>query len=186
MIYNNPNLVKNKTEIFLNLHFGLNFMTDTEAADELKTNFYTQECAHPDPEIMHMYLQNFADESRDFLNYCYSMSQLDYNPIDNYDRYEEWADETEGTSDIKSAGENKIFEYPMNTTIEKAVNRGINSGDSSNEMKGKSKHTGHSHGNIGVTTVAQMLSGEMDISEKLRKLKKLFCDQFDELFIISI
>ena len=184
--YDNPNLVKNKTAIFLNLHFGLDFMSDSEAAEELKIHFYTQECAHPDVELMHMFLQNTADETRNFLNRAYELSQLEYNPIDNYDRYEEWEDNTEGKSDVKSGSENKIFEYPMNTTAEKAVNRGINSGDSSNEMTGKSSHKGHIRGNIGVKTVSAMLSEEMSISERLRRLKKLFCDQYEDLFMLSI
>ena len=184
--YDNPNLVKNKTEIFLNLHFGLDFITDSEAAEELKIHFLTEECVFPNTELMHIKLQNIADESRDFLNRVYELSLKEYNPIDNYDRLEEWTDETEGQSTVESAGENKIMEYPMNTTAEKAVNRGTNSGNSKNDMTGKSTHTGRMHGNIGVMTVASMLEGEITLAEKLRKLKKLFCDQYDDLFMITI
>ena len=186
MEYKNPNLVMNKTEIFLNLHFGLDFMTDSEAADELKKHFFTQECVHPNTELMHFYLQNIADESKDFLNKVYALSLVEYNPIDNYDRYEEWTDESEGNSKVNSNSQNKVYEYPMNTTDEKAVNRGDSSGESSSDMTGTSRHTGHLRGNIGVTTAAQMLQGEIDLAEKLKKLKKIFCDQFDDLFMITI
>lgn len=47
------------------------------------------------------------------------------------------------------------------------------------------KRTLKRHGNIGVTTGAQMLQGEVELAEVLWSLLDIFCRQYDDLFSIS-
>lgn len=188
MRYKNPNLVMNKTEIFLNIKFGLTWMTDAEARKELKNHFLLQECVYPDIDLMELVLQEYADHARDYLNRLYElqMHNKEYNPVENYDRYEDWTENSNANSHSKSDSVGDNYEFPMNTTTKKQVSNSIGSGTSDSNASGNAVHNGHIHGNIGVTTGAQMIQGEVDIAEIIYKLKEVFCKQFDDLFMITI
>lgn len=188
MRYDNPNMVMNKPEIFLNVKFGLTWMTDTEARKELKNHFLTEECVYPDIELMALKLQEYADHSRDYLNRLYElqMRNKEYNPVENYDRYEEWTDHSTQSSTSHSDSQGDTFQFPMNTTAKKQVGNQIDSMTGTSSGTGDGTHNGHIHGNIGVTTGAQMIQGEADVAQLIYKLKDEFCKQFDDLFMITI
>lgn len=97
---------------------------------------------------------------------------LEYNPIENYDRQEEWSDEETGTSE---AGGNTSTSG-NNTEKRKGFEGGdlvetAGASDSSNAQttstgssSRKSQHSGRTHGNIGVTTSQQMLMSEREVA----------------------
>lgn len=64
----------------------------------------------------------------------------DYDPLHNYDRYEDWTDD--GKTSV--AGFNQAA--------------GMTDRDAA-----QTTHKGHLYGNIGVTTAAQMIAGEMEV-----------------------
>ena len=64
----------------------------------------------------------------------------EYDPLHNYDRYEDWTDD--GKTQV--AGFNQAA--------------GMTDRDAA-----QTAHKGHLYGNIGVTTAAQMIAGEMEV-----------------------
>lgn len=106
---------------------------------------------------------------------------IDYNPLENYDRVEEWTDEEKETSLLKGEikgsviddGTNQLdvsayndigFEPSNKTTLNTSSNTNSKS-DSSNTQERKNIKSGRAHGNIGVTTSQQMLQSELDIAK---------------------
>lgn len=115
----------------------------------------------------------------------------EYNPIDNYDRYEDITDTGHSTSTSTSTGnststgtstsdstsnsKSKIMPIDGSSDSDLVTSGGgdstgtsdsastsvdHSSSDSAGTAKSESVHTAHIHGNIGVTTSAQMITGE--------------------------
>ena len=113
---------------------------------EILVNSIFDECAEYEPltidvEVMKAKIKNFFLRNYDNFKRLYDYTQLEYNPIENYNRY----------SDTKSTdnrtNENKISAYDS----EDYQNNSVNTDDNVNVF------TDHTHGNIGVTTTPQML-----------------------------
>ena len=122
----------------------------------------------------------------------YEALQMEYNPIENYDRMEDWTDAKADTgktkrNEIANAMDSSIATGNGNTTNfvspfdsstwqnhDKAdtTSNGTNasssttsaSGDITNEAISNGVHSGRTHGNIGVTTTQQMLEQEFNIA----------------------
>ena len=99
----------------------------------------------------------------------------DYNPLHNFDRYEELGEEESTDSSGTANSVNTVNGY--NGDAER--DRQNTSGNSN--TKRRNKHTGHLYGNIGVTTSAQMLEGELEIRKQdlisiiVREFKENLC-----------
>lgn len=105
----------------------------------------------------------------------YATTKYEYNPIDNYDRYEEWTDKRNEslTESGKSSGDkgtntiNSGSAYNETSMIERDASRYSENQSSSSEAdssgEAESTHSGHIHGNIGVTTTQSMIKQERDI-----------------------
>lgn len=113
----------------------------------------------------------------------------EWNPIENYDRYEEWEDthneegsseskgNVKGKDDFTSTGANEALKSaydsasysPDAKTV--ADNHNVSNSESntsanaSDKREGNSTHKAHIHGNIGVTTSASMFSEYMSVNE---------------------
>ena len=91
----------------------------------------------------------------------------DYNPLHNFDRYEEHGDEESGTTDSV----NTVNGYNGDAEHDR---QNINTKRSNN-------YRGHLYGNIGVTTSAQMIANELEIRKQdlisiiVREFKENFC-----------
>ena len=85
-----------------------------------------------------------------------------YNPLHNYDRTEEWSD----TGSYQVAG----FDQ----------GNGMADRDSA-----RSDRSGHVYGNIGVTTAAQMIVGEMDVRVRFNTLDAI-AESFKNEFCVQI
>lgn len=91
----------------------------------------------------------------------------DYDPLHNYDRYEESEDTADGSSTSKSDNQDTLTSamqgdtaMTYNPTSQTTSDGHSTSSDSS---KASGTHKAHLYGNIGVTTSATMLSEELDI-----------------------
>lgn len=102
-----------------------------------------------------------------------------YNPLENYDRYEEYSDiektagkssstdSSVGASSSNSQSDTSAFDggmTPKDQMHESGSNNTNTSSNSDTESDRHLDHTAHLHGNIGVTTAAQMLEGHYAIS----------------------
>lgn len=142
-------------------------------------NNLLRECAelevlYPQPEILKFFVSEWAKERMTVWKRLESTLHYDYNPISNYDKREEWTDESSGSSEGKS--ENKTAGY---NSADADVPESKSSASSS--ASGKNKRTGRAYGNIGVTTTQQMIEEERRISEFdidhiiINEFKKTFC-----------
>lgn len=128
---------------------------------------------------------------------------FEYNPIENYDRYEEIERTVEGestsstTSSRTSSGNasntttgaqtayNDLTFADTGRTISTGTNSGTESGTDSGEgtSNGTENVSAHMHGNIGVTTAQQMIQGFREISDFctvdfiVQSFKDRFCIQ---------
>ena len=127
---------------------------------------------------------------------------LEYNPLENYDRIEEWTDaETNGrTAGTTSTGNSKIDRGGSQNHFVNGYNSGgqvmqssdtDHSADTTNTSTSVSGHEsgnrdathhGRTHGNIGVTTSQQMLTAELALAPRVnmydvitRDFRNRFC-----------
>lgn len=158
--------------------------------DTLVTNILS-ECAeleiiYPDATIFKTILNSWSKSRLPVWNRIAKASAIEYNPLENYDRMEEWNDNgsRNNNSDSESTGTNKTRGY--NQSAELLDTSGA-SGDAStheNEIT-TNKRTGRAHGNIGVTTSQQMLTQEIEISEKIDLYTYIITD-FKNRFCIPV
>lgn len=114
----------------------------------------------------------------------YDALQLEYNPIENYDRYEHWTDDSTGketqdttaNSTESSAGSGQTDTYVntydsdtlhqdgRSTSTQSANSSGTDTSNSEANTTDNSVHDGRMHGNIGITTSQYMLRQELEIS----------------------
>jgi len=114
--------------------------------------------------------------------------QIEYNPLENYDRKEDWTDTRNGQTSGSTSGTtnttstNKVSAYDATDFSNKDQNEiyGSDSSSSSGESHEGAKHDGRIHGNIGVTTSQQMLTQELDIGywNIYEKITDLFLTEF--------
>lgn len=141
----------------------------------------------------------------------YDTTVLEYNPIENYDRMEEWTDTDDETTSsardntIKSTSTNEIMNSVNITDQNTAFNAGladhakqITDGDTTengsitntekeNVKDGKTgihTRTGREHGNIGVTTSQQMIQSERDLV--VFNLYDVIAESFIENFCLMV
>lgn len=143
------------------------------------------ELVYSEPSFLRAMIGNWSKRRAYKWKTLQGTTTLEYNPIENYDRQEEWSDTD--TSTRKETGESTA-EGNTNTSGNNTEKRkGFEGGDlvetagavdsSSAETSStgsstidetnnkQSQHTGHAHGNIGVTTSQQMLMSERDVAE---------------------
>ena len=128
--------------------------------------------------------------------------RANYNPIENYDRMEQWTDNASGSKNVSSKSSSSGTAQSSNTALDKVAgynseqltNRGQSdssgvsqtndtaTGSGTEERADSLVHTGRVHGNIGVTTSQQMLEQELELAPKIvtyniiiQDFKQRFC-----------
>lgn len=133
------------------------------------------------PATMRSVIGIWSSAHLDSWNKMWNTTKLEYNPIENYDRQEEWTDNNKINSKVQSkdvgTGKNHSTDISKAAGFDSGnlVTSGQNDNDSNNEStqignsEGNSneelKHTGHVHGNIGVTTSQQMIEKERRVAD---------------------
>lgn len=134
------------------------------------------EVLYADPDFLRGAIANWARVwYRTFYKWLEAL-QIEYDPLNNYDRHEEWTDqgsgltsseykdrtESDATTESRVSAYNSGYYQPSGKTINGG---GTDSGGTGSQTsEGLSKHTGHLWGNIGVTTSQQMLESELEIA----------------------
>lgn len=158
---------------------------------------------YPDYDFMKMLIGVWSTKELSIWQAMYRSENFEYNPIENYDRYEQISREVEGnssgsTSNTRNSsgstgGETKVSETAYNSVDYQETNKtnstgsssesGSDSGESSSESTGSETVTSHMHGNIGVTTAQQMIEGYRAVSDFctydfiIKSFKNRFCIQ---------
>lgn len=150
----------------------LDGLTVPEGVDKsVLINNLLRECAeleilYPHPESLKFFVGEWAKERLPVWEKLAATLKFEYDPISNYDRKEEWADVSSGTSEAMTAGYN-------------SASADVPEAKSSANSNGK--RTGRAYGNIGVTTTQQMIEEErrvvdFDIDHIIsQEFKKTFC-----------
>lgn len=125
----------------------------------------------------------------------YDTMLLEYNPIENYDRMEEWNDtDTESgsstvTNEIMSSGtiteQNTAFNAGLaDHAKEISDNDTTNNGSGTNKRDAKHSRSGRAHGNIGVTTSQQMIESERKVA--MFNIYDVIAESFVENFCLMV
>lgn len=169
------------------------------------------EILYPDFTYLKKRIKLWSDKYQSNWKKLYDTTVLEYNPIENYDRIEDWTDTDDVSSSsardntIKSTSTNKIMNNVNVTDQNTAFNAGladhakqITDGDTTengsitnteqeNVNDGRTgMHTrkGRAHGNIGVTTSQQMIQSERDLV--VFNLYDLIAESFIENFCLMV
>lgn len=136
---------------------------------------------YPDGDFMQMIIGVWSKKELPIWQAMYNSTVLEYNPIENYDRYEDVtrkvrsrsSGKTDSDSTTSTGGDSTLARTSFDsydfrdaqkqtddheTTVESGS-------ESSSHSCGSETVTTHMHGNIGVTTAAQMIEGYRAISD---------------------
>ena len=125
----------------------------------------------------------------------YDTMLLEYNPIENYDRMEEWNDtdtetgSTTVTNEILSNGtiteQNTAFNAGLaDHAKEISDNDTTNNGSETNKRDANHSRSGRAHGNIGVTTSQQMIESERKVA--MFNIYDIIAESFVENFCLLV
>lgn len=167
---------------------------------ELIINNILLECAemeiiYPEPDIMKNAIGLWSNKQLESWERMYKAMQLEYDPIYNYDRFEEWLDSNTATthsntnSNLNRKGSTKHQVNAFNRGITDSNIDSIDNTDTDNTNTNSNNsaigaHSGHLYGNIGVTTSQQMLQSEIDISKFI--VQDYIIEQFKDRFCLLV
>lgn len=168
---------------------------------------------HSDPEFFHWQMLNFFKSHQITFEKWWEVMQVEYNPIENYDRMEHWTDSgthsdaSSGTNSESQESYNKNSYHSNDETTKAAFNsndydpyektthggydetEGNASGTSfsagSSQGNTSGVHDGRVHGNIGVTTSQQMIQSSIDLYTNFEWYERV-ADLFTDEFCIKV
>ena len=143
------------------------------------------EVLYPDADWFKNFIGVWSDKYYAMFERQLRALAIEYDPLENYDRKEEWSDlrssndkQKNNSSSISSSisdreDENKVSAYDSSTYSPKEQNLGKNKINASDVGVNDSEHqgnesglrTGRAHGNIGVTTSQAMLQAEWEVAK---------------------
>ena len=131
-------------------------------ADNLKSNLLLEtesmEILYPNTLFLKMAIEVWAAERLDVWTKLYATTQLQYDPIENYDRNESSTSKNWGGSSGSTTVTGSATAYNSDTF--KDTSKSSSSGSNTSSSDGT--YTSRVHGNIGVTTTQQMIQQERD------------------------
>lgn len=135
----------------------------------------------PDPDIIKSLLGSWSRVRVGQWSKMVDTETVEYNPIHNYDRQEEWTDS--GTGSVQNSGSNttdlSVAGYNEADLAERE--RSVQTAGTGSDTKSESRHIARIAGNIGVTTTQQMLESERESRkysatfEIVGEFKERFC-----------
>lgn len=106
---------------------------------------------------------------------------IDYDPLYNYDRHEEYTDTENTTGSASDSSTHNVTGFDSNTLQTNDQTVGSSSGNSNRNLK----HSAHLYGNIGVTTSQEMLKAEMEVSKEFN-IYDLIAEEFINEFCVRV
>lgn len=137
------------------------------------------EVLYSDPWALQNFISVWADrEAATFKRWVDALA-IEYAPLENYDRHEDWTDtldsdgtsRTTGTNDTSTSGtvttdvsayDSSSYQPKDKVTSSETIDNDTTENNTST-LDNEGVHTGRIHGNIGVTTSQQMLESELDL-----------------------
>lgn len=129
------------------------------------------------PPLLKSLIRVWSNISRYTWEHLASTLTAEYNPIENYDRIEEWQDSTTNTSRYTNSANNtssgstkeQVYGYndlqtPADNSANTSESTSADTSDSAGTGTSAGTRKGRVHGNIGVTTTQKMLEGERQVA----------------------
>ena len=137
------------------------------------------EVLYSDPFFLQNAISIWADREADTFKRWVDALAIEYAPLENYDRHENWTDtldsdgtsRTTGTNDTSTSGtvttdvsayDSTGYQPKEKVTTSETIDNDTTENNTST-LDNEGVHAGRIHGNIGVTTSQQMLEAELDL-----------------------
>lgn len=137
---------------------GMEWPTGVAAGDvlpELIAELAELEIVYTEVETMKNAIAVWSISRVSAWNRIVTALDAEYNPVENYDRREDWTDKANSTGGYL----NKVAGFNVADQMQ-------DQSSSDQNTKSSSEHSGRVHGNIGVTMAQQMISAELDLRVK--------------------
>lgn len=152
------------------------------------------ETIYSDPNMLMAKMEAWSTAWNHTISRWVETMTTDYAPLENYDRQEAWTDSGKASASDNSysnmnasiTNDTSAFDSSSYQPEDRANNSTQTSGNSATNSNTSSEHAGRVHGNIGVTTSAQMATGEMELRLLWGNLYKHIADCFLREFVIPI
>lgn len=154
------------------------------------------EVLYADPDFLKTAIKIWSDREQPTFKRWADALAIEYAPLENYDRFEDWSDRENGSG---SASTETDEDTTNNRTITTDVSAYDSSGyqpkekvtdnasgslnstvDNTNSYNNSGTHSGRIHGNIGVTSSQQLLSDELQLGywNIYSRITDLFLNEF--------
>lgn len=153
-------------------------------ADVLKQNLLLEtesmEILYPSAPFLKAAITVWSAERLEVWQKLYETTQLQYEPLENYDRQEESNSSNASASSGSTTVTNSATSYNNNTFADTAKSNtaGSNQGNSSGTFRSRV------HGNIGVTTSQQMLAAQREVVQFC--MTQYIIDDFISRFCLGV
>ena len=172
--------------LFNSLHLPTGVDLDT-VRDTILYDLADLEVLYPSAPFMKTMIDLWSTKELPTWTRLYTAMQLEYNPLENYDRQEDWTDTRDDTRTLLDTldaeshdtgtrqTDNYVAGYNDPSLVENAksvetpnlTSTVDNTRNSTDSLDGELVHSGRVHGNIGVTTSQQMLESELKLVPQL-------------------
>lgn len=146
------------------------------------------ELLYANPDYIKQHLPHFCDSHFYKWDKLQKTLNLEYNPVENYDRQETWSDSgsagTEGTQTNDLTATNSAEPFNESSLLPREQNKDTGTITTEGSSEFANSHTGRTHGNIGVTTTQEMIDQERRVAEF--NLYKVIAADFIEEFCLQI
>lgn len=155
------------------------------------------EVMYPDADFLKLSIGAWSRKWQPTFIRWISALNLEYDPLENYNRYEHWTDNkdsqvygaaigstsgaTDSTNTNKASADDAGNDFTAKDQTEiHGTDSGSTLSNTSNTVDDNNEHDGRIHGNIGVTTSQQMLKSELDIGywNIYEKITDIFLTEF--------
>lgn len=177
--------------------------------NNILTEYAELEILYPNPEVMKNVIGIWSQKELPTWQKIYNAEQLEYNPIENYDRFqsdsrvntrtgESTATGTINSTENGTLSQDNLHKYAgfdsgvlVNQTEDVNSSQSTNTGTQQNRSgsevseENRDTFTSRIHGNIGVTTSQQMLESELAVVPKLNIINYIM-NSFKNRFCILV
>lgn len=124
-------------------------------------------CLYPNGDFMKQAITLWSGKNQRYFNRLSVLMQKDYDPLENYNRREEWDDTGEGSSSSQYTNSNtetgQVSAYNSSAFENRDKTTGSDSGTSSGSSEYENHREGFARGNIGVMSSQDMFRQEMEL-----------------------
>lgn len=153
-------------------------------ADNVKDNLLLEteslEVLYPSAPFLKAAIAVWAAERLEVWQKLYDTTQLEYNPLDNYDRYEESTSVNSGSSSGTNTSTASATAYNSNDFAD--TSKGVTEGISHSNSNGNFRS--HIRGNIGVTSSMELITRQRDVVQFC--MTQFIIDDFTSRFCVGV